>query len=634
MKLNRRLFPLLLTGLALTLAGCVSLASDVTPPPGWEPTPVQIQPAAVETVFPVVPPNPQAGAATYAEKCAPCHGVTGLSDGPMSGQLPEPAPQLGSLEVARAARPVEWFSIVTTGNLEKLMPNFNNSLSDQQRWDVVAYAFTLSQSEPALKLGQAVYAQECQACHGPQGAGDGDQAAGLNVVDWKSEPARLSAASDQEVWAMITQGTPDGMPAYGDTLSEDERWAVTSYVRSLSFAGPAGETAGAAQETPETGATDATESAVATEPAAEAAAAGVVDIAGQVVNGSGNALPPDLQVTLTGYDGMEPAATFDASVDENGRFRFEGVDAAPGRVYQASVQYGEITYTSEVVHPEEVLAGSPVENLLVQVYDSTTDASALTADRMHLFFEPMETGTVQVVELFILNNRGNQVIVPAGPDQPVFEITLPENATNLQFQDGELGGQYLETENGFGDLHTVLPGSGAQLMFAYEIPLEKKTPLTLHVPLDVQSAVVMLPATGLNLQSSDLANAGERAVQGMNLKLFTSGQLSKGDAIDLTLTTGTAVVDSPSMLGVIIGAVVLGLALVGGGLWYLRRRREDLPEEEPVDEPVETEDSREGLLDAIITLDDRYQSGELPEEAYRARRAELKERLRLLRGEG
>ena len=35
-------------------------------------------------------------------------------------------------------------------------------------------------------------------------------------------------------------------------------------------------------------------------------------------------------------------------------------------------------------------------------------------------------------------------------------------------------------------------------------------------------------------------------------------------------------------------------------------------------------------MDAIIALDDQYQAGELPEDAYRQRRAELKERLQNL----
>ena len=36
----------------------------------------------------------------------------------------------------------------------------------------------------------------------------------------------------------------------------------------------------------------------------------------------------------------------------------------------------------------------------------------------------------------------------------------------------------------------------------------------------------------------------------------------------------------------------------------------------------------ETLMDAIITLDDLYQAGDLPEEAYRQRRSELRDRLK------
>jgi hypothetical protein len=36
----------------------------------------------------------------------------------------------------------------------------------------------------------------------------------------------------------------------------------------------------------------------------------------------------------------------------------------------------------------------------------------------------------------------------------------------------------------------------------------------------------------------------------------------------------------------------------------------------------------EAIMDAILALDDQYQDGQLPEAAYKQRRAELKERLR------
>jgi hypothetical protein len=51
---------------------------------------------------------------------------------------------------------------------------------------------------------------------------------------------------------------------------------------------------------------------------------------------------------------------------------------------------------------------------------------------------------------------------------------------------------------------------------------------------------------------------------------------------------------------------------------------------EAVDEGAgETSDS---LMDAILALDDQYQAGEIPEEAYRLRRDELKQRLQALLG--
>ena len=39
-------------------------------------------------------------------------------------------------------------------------------------------------------------------------------------------------------------------------------------------------------------------------------------------------------------------------------------------------------------------------------------------------------------------------------------------------------------------------------------------------------------------------------------------------------------------------------------------------------------ESEQDILDAIITLDDLYRSGEISESAYRPRRAELKDQLR------
>ena len=133
-------FIIILALLAVMLSAC-SLAEDITPPPDYQsPTPAP----TMSPLFPQTAPDLAVGAAIYAEKCAPCHGDAGLGDGPMAAQLQKPPAKIGSPELARAAAPVNWYTTVTEGNIGSFMPPFKTSLSDQQRWDVVAYTPALA----------------------------------------------------------------------------------------------------------------------------------------------------------------------------------------------------------------------------------------------------------------------------------------------------------------------------------------------------------------------------------------------------------------------------------------------------------------------------------------------------------
>ena len=84
----------------------------------------------------------------------------------------------------------------------------------------------------------------------------------------------------------------------------------------------------------------------------------------------------------------------------------------------------------------------------------------------------------------------------------------------------------------------------------------------------------------------------------------------------------------------VIGLAALGLVLIGAGIFlYTRSRTVPEVEYDPEDEVEEASSEKaETIMDAILALDDLYQSGELPEEAYRQRRAELKARLQSLIG--
>ena len=75
------------------------------------------------------------------------------------------------------------------------------------------------------------------------------------------------------------------------------------------------------------------------------------------------------------------------------------------------------------------------------------------------------------------------------------------------------------------------------------------------------------------------------------------------------------------------------MALIVGGVWLFTRTRKDNGDDENVEDvafeaelDLASEDP-DTLMDAIIALDDLYREGQLPEEAYLQRRAELKARL-------
>ena len=123
--------------LTFLLSACtLSLAEDITPPPDYQsPTPGP----TMSPLFPQSSPSLASGAAIFSEKCAPCHGSLGLGDGPMAAQLQKAPSAIGKPEIGRAAAPANWYTTVTQGNITSFMPPFNGSLSDQERWDVVAY---------------------------------------------------------------------------------------------------------------------------------------------------------------------------------------------------------------------------------------------------------------------------------------------------------------------------------------------------------------------------------------------------------------------------------------------------------------------------------------------------------------
>lgn len=79
----------------------------------------------------------------------------------------------------------------------------------------------------AVKAGAALYNSNCSTCHGEDARGAG---AALNL-----RTGTTHAATDGSLFWVITNGDENGMPSFA-RMSEDERWQIVTYLKSLTIA--------------------------------------------------------------------------------------------------------------------------------------------------------------------------------------------------------------------------------------------------------------------------------------------------------------------------------------------------------------------------------------------------------------
>src|SRR5689334_12026152 len=124
--------------MAFLLAACGGLAGEP------EIVGTVVPPTVEPVVYPPQPSNLANGAKLFADNCTACHGKTGDGQGEnvLSGKVPAMPSFLDSNHVG-SKRPDEYFSMITSGNLEKLMPPWKDALTVQERWDVAMFVYTM-----------------------------------------------------------------------------------------------------------------------------------------------------------------------------------------------------------------------------------------------------------------------------------------------------------------------------------------------------------------------------------------------------------------------------------------------------------------------------------------------------------
>ena len=186
--------------------------------------------------FPTRPPSLARGAAIYGEQCLQCHGPTGRGDGPKAKQLEGPAPaSLADPELMRNASPVDVYRKVTIGVAGTAMPQFEETLSPEDRWAVATYIATFRAAHGDEREGEGLYAVSCAACHGATGGGDGPLAASLSV----RPPALRDLAiqgrfTDDDLTDLMLRGRPGTpMPGFARVLDRQSAARLVAFLRVL-----------------------------------------------------------------------------------------------------------------------------------------------------------------------------------------------------------------------------------------------------------------------------------------------------------------------------------------------------------------------------------------------------------------
>jgi hypothetical protein len=276
-----------------------------------------------------------------------------------------------------------------------------------------------------------------------------------------------------------------------------------------------------------------------------------------------------LQVFLRVFRGSDEGEPRSTTTDGEGRFRFEELETGSDWVYLVRVGYQEVMYSPGILSFE---AGQSELSTEVVVYEATTDAEGIGAERAHIFVTFSEAG-LSVTELYVFGNSGDRTYVGSESIEGrrwTSRFLLPEDSSDLAFDDGTLGARFLSTPGGFVDTEPQWPGT-TSVLFSYSLACpggDCDLGRTLTHP--VSNLNVLIPDTGATVTSGQLTFEGRRQAQGESYLNYVGRNLSPGQELDLFVRLPGAASEpaaaqggrAPALPWILLGTVVSALVLV------------------------------------------------------------------------
>ena len=168
------------------------------------------------------------GQRLFLTYCAQCHGA--------DAKGAKGFPNLTDSDWLYGGEP-ETIRTTVLGGRQGMMPPFGPALGADGVKNVANYVRSLSglaHDSLRAQQGKDLFAQNCAACHGPEGKGTpAIGAPNLTDKTW------LYGSAEATIIETVTNGRSNQMPAFKDFLGEDKVHLLAAYVLSLSKAAPA-----------------------------------------------------------------------------------------------------------------------------------------------------------------------------------------------------------------------------------------------------------------------------------------------------------------------------------------------------------------------------------------------------------
>ncbi len=87
--------------------------------------------------------------------------------------------------------------------------------------------------DKSIAQGKALFTKHCKSCHGVKGLGDGPKGASLKTFPGDFSSKAFQSQTDGSLFYKTTEGK-DEMPSYKSSIASDnDRWALVNYMRTL-----------------------------------------------------------------------------------------------------------------------------------------------------------------------------------------------------------------------------------------------------------------------------------------------------------------------------------------------------------------------------------------------------------------